>query len=500
VTAEDALPAKSVRARLDDWINPIVVKELRQAVQSRFVVSALLLLLVIQLVAVGIYLLSSDASLMDIDAGRQVFLILYGILLGLSLIFTPLYTGIRIVGERSDANVDLLFITTIKPRNIIAGKLFAGIVLTVLIFSACLPFMAFTYFLRGIDLPTIFIVLASGFLVVIACTQAAIFVAVLPINRVFKVIFGLITLWLFFTVYISSLAGASGLISMGVGSRFGEAGFWEGVIIFLCSFGLLVGLFFVLSVALIIPQAANRALPIRTFIASTWALLCAAALIGGYYEKTHAPVAAWLLVFNSIFAVALFVAVSERDRLGRRVLRSIPQSAVKRAAAFFFFSGAASGLAWACSGICLTLAVVWGWSKLFHNYGQDDFLVESAKWIGGMCLLFFCYALTAALARRHLLRKLGVELTWLIGLILMAIGAVLPFLIGYLFFFDDRWWTGVEYRKWLVGNPFVWSNASERVFYASFAGVWAVIVAALNLKWFVGRVREFGSRSETVET
>ncbi len=496
MTAESVLQAKSVRARLDDWINPIVVKELRQAVQSRFVVSALLLLLTIQLVSVGIYLLSSGASLTDIDAGRQVFLVLFGILLGASLLFTPLYTAIRLVAERSDTNVDLLFITTIKPRSIIAGKLLAAIVLIILIFSACLPFMAFTYFLRGIDLPSIFIVLALGFLVVIACTQIAIFVACLPINRVFKVVFGLIALWVFFMIYVATMAGASGLLSSGVGSKFGDSDFWGGVVAFLCSFGLLVGLSFVLSVALIIPQAANRALPVRSFITSAWALLGAATLIGSFYEKTHSPVVAWLLVFNSIFALALFVAVSERDQLGRRVLRSVPQTAVKRASAFFFFSGAASGLAWACCGICLTLAAAWAWSKLFPNYGDRDDLVESAKWMGGMCLYFFCYALSASLVRRYLLRRIGGELTWLIGLILMALGANLPFLIGYLFFFHDQWWTGSEYRKWLVGNPFVWNFASERILYASFAGVWAVLVAALNLKWFIEQVRKFRPRKE----
>ena len=36
--------------------------------------------------------------------------------------------------------------------------------LTLLIYSACMPFLIMTYLLRGIDLPTIFTVLALGFL------------------------------------------------------------------------------------------------------------------------------------------------------------------------------------------------------------------------------------------------------------------------------------------------------------------------------------------------
>ena len=48
--------------RIDDWINPIVVKELRQAVKSRLVTGVLLLFLSVQLVIMGMYLAFQDAS------------------------------------------------------------------------------------------------------------------------------------------------------------------------------------------------------------------------------------------------------------------------------------------------------------------------------------------------------------------------------------------------------------------------------------------------------
>lgn len=150
MTAESVLKESGVKVSLNDRINPIVVKELRQAVQSRFVIAALMTLLSIQIIAIGIYLLTSGSSLFSFDAGRDVFLILFAILQGIGMLFVPLYTAVRLAAERSDTNVDLLFITTIKPRSVIAGKMFAAITLTVLIYSACMPFMAFTYFLRGL--------------------------------------------------------------------------------------------------------------------------------------------------------------------------------------------------------------------------------------------------------------------------------------------------------------------------------------------------------------
>jgi hypothetical protein len=486
MTAESNLKENGVKAGLSDRINPIVVKELRQAVQSRFVIAALLTLLSIQIVAIGIYLLASGSSLLSFDAGRQVFLILFAILQVVGILFVPLYTAVRLAAERSDTNVDLLFITTIKPRGVIAGKMFAAITLTVLIYSACMPFMAFTYFLRGIDLPSIFFALALGFVVIIACAQAAVFVALIPVNRAFKVIFGLIALIVFGIAFFATVGGVSSIVSYGLSG----SGFWQGMIILGVVIAFLIGLFFVMSVALIMPIASNRALPVRLFLTAAWLLTGMAALTNSLIEKESDPVIVWLLMFEIIFALAVFVAVSERDTPGRRVLRSVPQSPGGRALAFFFFSGAANGLAWALAMIVLTLAVAWVWVKLFPSHSSVGDLVNSAKWMGGMCLYFFCYALTGALLRRHLFSRIGAELTWLIAAILLGVGSIAPFLFGYIVFFSDQWWSE-DLGAWWIGNPFAWANKDHRVLYASVAGVWAVLVAAMNLHWFLERVQSF---------
>jgi hypothetical protein len=482
VTAESVLKEK---ISLGDRINPIVVKELRQAVQSRFVVAALLTLLSVQLVAIGIYILASGPSLFGFDAGRQSFLMLFGILQVVAIIFVPLYTGARLAAERSDINVDLLFITTIKPRSVIAGKMFAAITLTALIYSACMPFMAFTYFLRGIDLPSIFMSLGIGFVVVVACAQGAVFVALIPVNRAFKIIFGLISLAIFGLIYFWTMFGVSVVISRGLGRDF-----WQALTAMCVVIGFMVGLFFVMSVALIMPVASNRALPVRLFITAAWLMTGVAAVIGGSIGNDHWPVIIWLLMFEIVFALAIFAAVSERDQPGRRVLRSIPRSLLGRARAFFFFSGATSGLAWTSVMVVLTLGAAVACVKLFPNCANTNDLIDSAKWMGGMCLYFFCYSMTGALLRRHLFSRVGTELTWLIAAILLAVGSLAPFLIGYIVFFSDQWWSE-DSGAWLVGNPFAWSNKGHRALYASVGGVWAILVTAMSLPWFIERVRSF---------
>ncbi|MDE0043340.1 MAG: hypothetical protein OXT74_14975, partial [Candidatus Poribacteria bacterium] len=90
--------------------------------------------------------------------------------------------------ERSVENVDLLFITNLRPWSIIWGKFLAALALTVLLYSAGMPFISFTYLLRGIDLLSIFSLMAINFIVVAAGIQCAILIGALPVKWVFKLI------------------------------------------------------------------------------------------------------------------------------------------------------------------------------------------------------------------------------------------------------------------------------------------------------------------------
>jgi hypothetical protein len=485
-----AQPSESFSTRVSDWLNPIVVKELRQAVQSRFVVAALLILLAIQIVAVGIYLLTASDPTNNFDAGRTVFLILFGILLAISLLFVPLYSGVRLAAERSETNLDLLFITTIKPRSIVAGKLMAAVTLTVLVFSACLPFLTFTYFLRGIDLPSMLVALALGFTVVIVGSQMAIFVGCLPVSRGFKFMIGLVVLVVFIAAYFSAMAGVSAMIMRGVGSRVSSAEFWQWAGFFALVFVSLFGLFFVLSVALISPHSANRALPVRVYISAIWLIGGAAALLGSWMKATHDPLTFWQGAFNTLFGISLFVAVSERDWPGRRVLRAVPAPGPRRTLSFFFFSGSASGLLWTCTMIAATYGVCWLWWRLFPTTSGLHGLVEATRWFTVMCLYLFCYALSGALLRRHVLDRAGAEWTWMFSLALLIIGCVVPFLIGMMVFMGSAWWN-TGFGKWLVGNPFVWDVEAHRDLYLSVGIIWATLAVAFNLHWFIERSRAF---------
>src|SRR5208283_4355654 len=104
-------------------------------------------------------LLMSPEAATNTTGGQEVFMFLAFALFLTCIGFVPFYTGMRLSLERNDSDMDLLYVTTIRPGAIIRGKYLASLALTLLIFSACMPFIVFTYLLRGVDLVSIFWIL-----------------------------------------------------------------------------------------------------------------------------------------------------------------------------------------------------------------------------------------------------------------------------------------------------------------------------------------------------
>jgi hypothetical protein len=475
--------------RLGDAVNPIVVKELRQAVKGKFVSVMLSILLLIQLAAISIYVLTVDPSREDFRAGRDMFMILHGMMLGIALLFVPAYSAIRFAAERADTNVDLLFITTLRPVSIIFGKTFCALVISALIFSACLPFITFTYFLRGIDLPSIFVVLVMDFLVVIGFSLLAILTASLPTNRILKVFVGLVVLVQLPFVFGWTIAGSYGLISAGIGSRLDTSEFWFGVAAAAAVYIPLVGLLFVISVVFITPLSANRALALRGFVTAMWLLTGAGMAAISLNQKHVAPIMIWVVFHSFLFSLGFIVAVCEREHLGRRVTRTIPKSLLPRAPLFPLFSGSAASLLW--SGLLFSMTI--GVALLFERgikglSGGNEWIAER---MSGFGLTILCYALTGLWVRRFILRnRLKPHLTWVPTIILIGFGSVITLFLIFLFY------QRIDNVGWLLGNPFIFfaerrELRSHIFFHYSFLLLWLILGVILNGRWLAGQVLAF---------
>lgn len=486
--------------KINDRVNPIVVKELRQAVQGKFLVVVIICFLCVQLLTMGLFLVIDKSVSQSFDGGLKIFRVLVSNLLMTCLLCIPAYTGIRLANERADANVDLLFITTLRPQSIIWGKFLAGVVITVLLYSACMPFMTFTYLLRGIDLPSIFVLLTFDFIVVAVGIQSAILVGCIPANRVFRVILG--AAWFVIVLIVINIITIFSLLLMefGIGSQLDSWQFWRGALGVLVGGAALIGIFALLSIALISPLSTNRALPIRTFITVVWILTGIGAAIWSIGVNDFDPIMVWAILHILLHSIGLFVAISEREYLGWRVRQAVPRRWFARSMAFLFYSGAAGGVMWSASIIALTVLSAVGWLIVFPHMATNDEMLRIAP-LAVLGLYTFSYVLAASLIRRNfLMDRVTSNYTWVIALVLLGITTTIIPLI--LFFVYGKW-----EENWLVASPlgpFLFHDSEVVPFSLIISIFCAVFIGALSLPWFFRQFNDFrpprekaGSGSQT---
>jgi hypothetical protein len=481
-----------IRSHFTNWreweLNPIVVKELRQAVRSWAVTGMLLLFLVVLFISSLMFLVFQSFDVdPDVRLGSAMFSAFVSILAAASIFFIPLYVGIRIAAERQENNPDLFYVSTLSPTRIILGKFLCGAYMAVLFFSACMPFMAFTNLLRGVDLPTVFFILFYLFLVVCAANMVSIFLACVPASRPFKILFGIVGFIASFWIIIPMVALSFGFLRSGIGASMGDRNFWIGTLT-VVSVGLsIMGLFFVLAVALISPPSANRALPVRIYVTAIW--LLGGLLSLGWIAKTGntSAMSVWMVSVFWLMICSLLVVVSNSDHLSQRVRHAIPQSPLKRAVAFLFFNGAAGGIIW----VAIMLAISFFISQEITAFFPKSITLERSRpWFAIVGAYSFAYALTALFIHRKFFPNRPAKLTGLLTIFLAAVWALVPSTI--LFFLNELSWKSVERLE--LGNIFnVFSMRDDNRlnYHLYFALAWLGLMMLLNAPWFVTQAKNF---------
>ncbi len=472
---------------IDDRINPIVVRELRQAVQSRLLAGMLMLFLGLMLMVMAFVTTGSHKIGINLDRaeslGRDAFEVLFGVLVFSVILFVPVYTGARMSLERSAENMDLLFATAIRPGTVIRGKLWAGMILTLLFFSASLPFMTLTWFLRGVDLPSVFVILCMAFLGISAAIQFALCMGCSSCNRFFRMLLGIITLGLLIAGGSAIVALARDMLRSGVGSRIAAPDFWHTALPVVLLTGLAAGLFYSIAVAEISPPSSNRALGIRIYICCAWLLTGGTAFFYALHFHKNDGVEVWFYVFILLFTFGFLHAVSEKDGYSPRVAARIPRSRILRIPVFFFYSGAANGIAWILLMSGLTFVTVLSMGKKFTGISA-----KNAELFGGIFLYACCYAQTGLFIRRTMLAKwVPSKYTWVVISVLTG-ACILPMFISIM-----AGSSSLDFS----GNVFAFIAQGKKDRHLSFAGLWLVLVTICNIPWFVKQVSRFVPHSDT---
>ena len=438
-------------------------------------------------------MLNADANSNE-SAGQELFAVLFVVVALTCLVFVPLYAGIRLTMERNDANIDLLFTTTIPPAAIIRGKFWAAVALTALIYSACMPFLTFTYLLRGIDLPSIFASLAMAFACTAGVTMLAIFVGSVAGGWLLRLLLGgaFLFAWCWITVMV--LIGGVQVAQMGLNSMFNNREAWA---VFGCFvlFGLCAwGFFYLLAVASISARSSNRMLPVRVFVTACWLAFGVIMAIWSWIEQSPLPTGTWLMTSVTVLSCVLVFVLAERETWTPRVRRSIPRGGFRRRFAWLFYTGSAGGVLW-----CFTLGVLTLLAAQLLNmtmtHSPSRFITaktmdENIAVMEGALLYAVCYGMTGLLVRRWIMPKSPPILGAVLACILFAVGCLAPMLLAYLiegplWRFDDL---PVEF---VLTNPAALGREFARYIVLYFLAIWAIVATACNFKWFRQQWREF---------
>ncbi|MBK7859216.1 MAG: ABC transporter permease [Archangiaceae bacterium] len=152
------MSAAALSERLAEAAGPIVVKEVRQGLRARVFAIFFGLLLIGCLVVALIAAAEFDRRL-NAELGPDYFRIFLGGL-GIVEFFVIPYSAFRaMTREREDETWVLLVLTGLGPRRIVRGKVASALAQGLLYASACAPFVLFSYYLNGIDLPTVLVAL-----------------------------------------------------------------------------------------------------------------------------------------------------------------------------------------------------------------------------------------------------------------------------------------------------------------------------------------------------
>lgn len=162
-----------------DWLNPMLVKELRQGLRKSVFVSVFLLVQIAMVILIGFRMLSATSG-----ADQMVGGFLDGVLwtgLGLALLIIMPMRGLASITEEQKANtLDLVQMTRMGSTGIVLGKWVAVVSQSLLIAVAVLPYAVLRYFFGGVDVVENLITLTAMILGSAAATALCLWLSTMP--------------------------------------------------------------------------------------------------------------------------------------------------------------------------------------------------------------------------------------------------------------------------------------------------------------------------------
>jgi hypothetical protein len=442
--------------RLGDRLNPILVKEARQSMKSRQFVVTFSLLLIFGWVWTVMFIAFGLPAIFYAPVGPAVMTGYY-VILSIPLIIVVPYAAFRsLAAEREDGTYELLSITTLSARQIVAGKLGSALLQMMVYYSALAPCIAFTYLMRGIDVITIGLVLGYTFLASLLLSIFGLTMATVTRARHWQVLLSVVFVMV---LLVFGFFWDMGILSWIINARevpYDNVDFWVANVCGISFYIPLAVLLFMIAAGQITFASENRSTPIR------WVLLVPSLLLTGWFTyfwlRFDEPEPLWIVVCLAgvYWAICGAFLTGETAQLSPRAMRQLPQSLVGRMAFTWFNPGSGTGYMFSLLNLLAVLLVTAGAIVVGHLGGTLD-VPDLIDWTP-MTICVFGYVagylgltrVLIVLARQA--TPVGMLATFLCNIILITGGVLFPLLIQALISwgnFTDFDYTPLQLPNWI---------------------------------------------------
>ena len=318
-------PAVSRFSSLGDWLNPVLVKEIRQAQRGK--VFSISLVVTVLLALLGCMLMTLDMASNTSRAGQEFFTLVYVFLCSAMLLIVPFQAFHAMGSEWDDHTFEMLVLSNLKPGQIVLGKILAAFVQTLLFFAAFLPFIAVAFLLRGVDMLVLAVVLGLTVYASLWFTTVSVMFSTLARNRFLRVLMMVVIAG----TLVGMISGATAMASelMRRPDQIVDAEFWLALpqVLAMSSFvGLLA---FFISCNLLAHEEENRSTNVRVLISVGTLIFLVLMVVNVSIPSSPLPreVVFGAAIF-AVFAVAVAAVFicTEPEKLGRRVRQTVPKS------------------------------------------------------------------------------------------------------------------------------------------------------------------------------
>src|SRR5262245_10493936 len=445
---------------LGDRLNPILVKEARQAMKSRQFIVTFSLLLVCGWLWTVLFVVSGLPAIYYAPVGPGV-LIGYSAVLSVPLLIVVPYAAFRsLAGEWEDGTFELLSITTLSARQIVAGKLASAVLQMMVYYSALAPCIAFTYLLRGIDIITVAMLLGYSFAASLLLSSFGLMMATVTRVRHWQVLLSVV---LVMALLVVTFVWHMGFITFwGEGETFplAEPEFWISHLSALPVSVPAVLLLLFIAAGQINFASENRSPPIRVLLLVPQALLVGWCIY--LWRRVGHEFALYMLIFwaGAYWMVAGAILTGETAELSPRAQRRLPQSFLGRMLFTWFNPGSGTGYMFTVLNLAAVAFIAFvipaGGSLPAVATARGFFrpLPSLGTWICvAGCLLGYVAGylgttrLIVVFSRRY--KHVGMPAAFLCHLLLVGCGVLVPLLVQRAF----SGWSYVDFKYSAIQIP-----------------------------------------------